>query len=56
MRLCVGRDARLAWLHGASAAMEMIIMEGCVGTHVDAREHVAKVGKVYGGRKVVMKT
>jgi len=36
-----------------SSAMELVAMGAHVGTHVDARGHVAKHGRVYGDRDVV---
>lgn len=38
--------------NGVSSAMEVVSMGAHVGTHVDARGHVAKNGKVYGDREV----
>lgn len=38
--------------NGVSSAMEVVTMGAHVGTHVDARGHVAKNGKVYGDRSV----
>ena len=37
---------------GVSSSMEVLVTGGHVGTHVDALGHIAKDGKVFGGREI----